>query len=320
MGRPVHPYAAIFPLEDGTTLTEMGDDVKANGLRVPIVLYHEQILDGRRRELACERAGVPPTYSTFSGTEDDALAFAVSLNLHRRMLTESQRALVAARLAAARPKGEHVAGVKGPDRVEQAADSLRVSRRTAYTAAHVLKTGDEVLVKLVEDGQMTVSAAAEVADMTPPERQQIVKDVRAGLKPTKAIAKARGFVVKDKTPQPETPDAPPNGHALPRDGRGVPIPKVHRDAFGDSLLPDAILTLKKLLHESRRCASWNPFLRLEGVVVGLEDALAACEAAVPYAGHIKCDWKGCGACRHKGWVPQWRYEEMLERQEWRNKQ
>src|SRR5215471_1510615 len=88
-----HPFAAIFPLLPEVELHTLAEDVRAQGLKEPIVLYDDQILDGRNRALACAQAGVVPRYSTFVGTPAEALAHVWSTNMRRRHLTPSQAAI-----------------------------------------------------------------------------------------------------------------------------------------------------------------------------------------------------------------------------------
>jgi ParB-like chromosome segregation protein Spo0J len=78
----------------GTRHAELVADIRANGLLEPVTLYEGKILDGRNRERACVEAGVAPRYREWSG-EGSLTAFVVSLNLQRRHLTPSQRAMVA---------------------------------------------------------------------------------------------------------------------------------------------------------------------------------------------------------------------------------
>jgi hypothetical protein len=92
-----HELANIFPMLGDEELAELCADIKKNGLAEPITVYEGKILDGRNRATACTMLGVSPKTVEYTG--DDPVAFVLSKNLHRRHLTESQRALVASKLA-----------------------------------------------------------------------------------------------------------------------------------------------------------------------------------------------------------------------------
>src|SRR4051794_1814510 len=91
-----HPLADIFPLMEGADCEELVADVRAHGVREPW-LYQGEILDGRNRYLAAIAAGVPCPTRIYEG--DDPVGFVISLNLKRRHLDTSQRAMIAAKLA-----------------------------------------------------------------------------------------------------------------------------------------------------------------------------------------------------------------------------
>jgi ParB-like nuclease domain len=151
-----HPLADIFPLLDEDGLRALAEDIRANGLREPIVLYEGQILDGRCRYRACEIAGVVADTLDYAGT--DPVAFVVSKNLRRRHLTESQRAMVAALLAEL-PRGANQHTAAGMP-IGTAAELMNVSKRSVARAKEVLRHGDATLVEAAKTGALTVSAAA----------------------------------------------------------------------------------------------------------------------------------------------------------------
>ena len=55
---PIHPAAELFPLMSEPELRELGEDIQANGLQAPIVLYKGKLLDGRNRLDAMELVGI----------------------------------------------------------------------------------------------------------------------------------------------------------------------------------------------------------------------------------------------------------------------
>jgi hypothetical protein len=160
-----HVASVAFPLMTGVELDRLVDDIKRNGLQDEIVLIKEgkveSILDGRNRDRACELAHVKPRYTYYEG--DDPLGYVITKNLLRRHLNESQRALVAARLAqlpAGRPKkGARSSGLSE----DKAAKLLNVGRSTVGKAKAVLAKGTPELVQAVERGDMAVDEAAKVA-------------------------------------------------------------------------------------------------------------------------------------------------------------
>jgi len=98
--RQFHPVADLFPLLSGDAFRSLVADIKENGLREPILEDADgRILDGRNRYLACLQAGVAPRFVRWQD-EGSTAELALSRNLHRRHLNESQRALLADRVAA----------------------------------------------------------------------------------------------------------------------------------------------------------------------------------------------------------------------------
>ncbi len=177
-----HPIADLFPLLAGADLDALADDIRDNGLLHPIVRHGGKILDGRNRFRACGLAGVEPRFVDFDGP--DPLAFVVSANLHRRHLNESQRGMVAAKVATmtrGRQPIETNVGIPTfapPVSQTQAAALLNVSRDTVIRATNVMKKGGPRLRKAVEDGEVKLHTASRLADL-PNDQQEEALDARS---------------------------------------------------------------------------------------------------------------------------------------------
>jgi hypothetical protein len=96
-----HEVARLFPPMTTVEFEAFKDNIAKYGLREPIWTYGGKIIDGRNRFLACTQLGIAPVYREWDG-QGSLLEFVLSLNLHRRHLDESQRAMVAARIAGMR--------------------------------------------------------------------------------------------------------------------------------------------------------------------------------------------------------------------------
>jgi hypothetical protein len=133
---PVHPAADLFPMLGRDELLELGEDIKKNGLRCPIVIWSrdkygtEYLLDGRNRLEAMELAGLlclsngtlalnrggvtwplEREYLRWDTHAPDGVSdhehpshLVASLNIRRRHLTAEQKRELIAKLIKATPK------------------------------------------------------------------------------------------------------------------------------------------------------------------------------------------------------------------------
>jgi N6-adenosine-specific RNA methylase IME4 len=196
---PFHPFADIFPLIEGKEFDDLVEDVKANGLRDTIVLHQGTILDGRNRYRACLAAGLFEEgkefearskilyFREFKYLDTDALSYVISKNLRRRQLNESQRAMVAAKLATMRQGARTDLAPIGAMSDAQAAKAVQVSERSVERAKSVQRQGASELQRAVEGGQLRISTAAMIARL--PKDEQIRLLAEAAPQAVKAAAK-----------------------------------------------------------------------------------------------------------------------------------
>jgi len=244
-----HPLANVFPLLDGAEFDALREDIQTHGLREPVLLYESVILDGRNRYRACQEAGVEPSFVAYGPREaydieyldslhdstvrpraliseditadylgplDDPAAFVISLNLRRRHLNESQRAMVAAKLANMRqgertdlsPIGEKY---NPPVSQERASELLNVGKRSTERAADVQERAIPELAAAVDQGRVSVSAASEVARLPEEDQKAVVDAGPKAVRDTARDIRENGIVNRTSfTGNNEwfTPDAP----------------------------------------------------------------------------------------------------------------
>jgi hypothetical protein len=173
--KPLHPLANVFPWIEEKAFRELVDDIHNNGLQQKIVTLKGAILDGKNRELACLMAGKwsEDIYREWDGT-DNLIEAVGSLNLHRRHLSESQRAKMANQLWPTIAKEIEQEKANSPDpnsrkfakhtkteAVKQAAAMANVSPRTVNDAEFVGKYGTPEQNAAVDAGELAVSTAVK---------------------------------------------------------------------------------------------------------------------------------------------------------------
>jgi hypothetical protein len=227
-----HPAANLFPLleVESPEFGELVRDIREHGLLQPIVLHEGLILDGRNRYRACQHAGVEPRFEEWSG--ESPTAYVLSLNVHRRHLTDGQRAMIAVdalplfeaeaqdrRCELGREAAERqhhpervVANLPRPSDLksrDRAAAATGVSGRTVQTAKAIKEKAPDVADRLRAGKGSVHGAAKEV------ERRNGKPAVRS---------KARAATPPDASPtEPELASQPP---------ATSPPPEVHAEDAG----------------------------------------------------------------------------------------
>lgn len=189
-----HPAANLFPMMPEEEIAELAEDIKRNGQHTAIVLYQGKILDGRNRWEACAIAGVEPRMVTWTGPGSPT-EYVLSLNIHRRHLTPSQRSMIAADAlplleaearerkragqargaASTKAKAEGLVAILPPSPPVE--DDRRKARDEAAKAVNVSP-------RSVQDAKVVVEAAKEDPAFAP-----IADEVREGRKSVSEAAK-----------------------------------------------------------------------------------------------------------------------------------
>jgi N6-adenosine-specific RNA methylase IME4 len=128
----------------------------------------------------------------------DPLAFVLDANLHRRHLDESQRAMVAARVATL-PRGANQHTAIAACSQGKAGDLLNVSPDSIQRARKVIDDGTPELVAACDQGAIKVSAAAHLSDKDPAYQRAVLAKVREGASPIEARKLLKQEEVKTMT-------------------------------------------------------------------------------------------------------------------------
>lgn len=171
-----HPLSLVMPPMSDEEYEQLIDSIREHGQLEPVVLFEGQILDGRHRYQACQELGIEPILREYSYEDDgpSPATFSLVKNTHRRHLTTSQRAMVAAAIlpffeAEAR-ENQRKAGGDQKAKSEQtetkapvhshakAAEEMHVSASSVQRAAKLAEEAPE-LAEEVKAGKKTLNAA-----------------------------------------------------------------------------------------------------------------------------------------------------------------
>lgn len=183
-----HPASSDVPKMSGAEWALFLADVGRRGVQEPLVVLAgtDLVLDGRHRLDAAELSeaeDVPVRYVDVP--ESEQVDYVIRAAICRRHLNESQRALLAAKIATV-GRGRQAADLEGANlhvqTVEQAAKLLNVSPRSVKSARSVLASGHEALAQAIAAGDTTVSAAAKLLDLPPAAQRDAVAGGKQGVK------------------------------------------------------------------------------------------------------------------------------------------
>jgi hypothetical protein len=168
-----HPLSAAFPDMPDEDFEDLVESIKTHGQREAITTYESKILDGWHRFKACLKLDINPMLHEFDGP--DPVSYVIDLNLHRRHLSPSQKALAVVScntwLTGGRPQKTPPRGgviTNAYKSSEQMAKDAGVGTRTVERAKKVAQSGDKEVIEAVKKGAMSLSEAIKVVDKDDP--------------------------------------------------------------------------------------------------------------------------------------------------------
>jgi hypothetical protein len=162
----IHPAADWLPPLNGSEFQELKADIKARGLREPILVRHGRILDGRHRYKACIELGIEPTVEEYKG--DDIIAEIASRNLFRRNLTPQQRAALVVKMCG----GKLSAEAQGRIKAHQFGETITVG--TAPLKSAQPQTRGETAEKVAKIAKVGRDVAREALQAAPADLDAVI--------------------------------------------------------------------------------------------------------------------------------------------------
>lgn len=152
----------LNPEEFSGLMQSIGD----HGQLVSIKTHRGEVIDGRATLRACQRLRITPRFEEIDPDLDPKVIIDI-LNLRRRHLNPTELAMAASRL-----------GLRRPEECKQ----IGVSRRSVQLADKVHRLGAPETIEAATRGELSVSLAAQLADLPVEEQVEAVAQVREGRK------------------------------------------------------------------------------------------------------------------------------------------
>jgi hypothetical protein len=217
----LHRFCKAFRRANARERSEIVASMKGYGYDKgqPITLYEGMILDGAARQDAAVDADVVPAFTTFTGSEEEAIALVIRRNKARKHMTVGELDLAGARLVSAKRGGQQGPKLKGSDGPFQpssiqtramVAKELGRNTNTIKKARELLQRGAPNIVALVEAGEVGTSTAVDAIRGKTKEEQAQMSAV--DIRKISNAYKTKPAKHRRKSNPPPTPKLPPRSH------------------------------------------------------------------------------------------------------------
>ena len=163
----IHELAFAIPPMTESERERFRASIMESGVKVPLLIYEDKVLDGRHRLYYASELNKPVTLEYFIGTREEAKREVQIRNVHRRHLNSSQRALTAVRLF-----GEKVA--------KETAEAINKGREHSHEARRLApsKTAEPNIPNRSQEWHQKVARMANEAGLNvTPSAVKALKEV-----------------------------------------------------------------------------------------------------------------------------------------------
>jgi hypothetical protein len=167
----------------------------------PVILWRDNnntVIDGHNQEEIRKRNGLQIRYAFVNfGSHEEAVQYALKVQMARRNIDKSQRAVTYAK----HDRHTHGGDRKSKDQgaklsVEKLAKAAGVSMRTMKSATKVVDNGAKNVIEGVRDGAFAVFDAAAIVKLDKTKQSEIVAEAKESGVTLRKAAKLLGFTKK----------------------------------------------------------------------------------------------------------------------------
>jgi hypothetical protein len=216
MSYELHEFCLAFRRANAQELAAIVEDMHNHGYdrEQAVTLYEGKILDGATRDSAAGKVGVEPTYTTFTGSADEAIAFVLRRNKLRKHMSVGELDLAAGRLVKAKRGGQPgnlnqsglvntKASTSKPScnikTIKMVAEASGRSAATIDKARVLLKKAAPHIIAMIEAGEVSSTSAYEaIIGKSKDAQAQLTTPAQV----RKAVAERRSASKPAKTPKP----------------------------------------------------------------------------------------------------------------------
>lgn len=314
-----HPLANKYPLLDGQDSQDLLVGIQeAKCIREPIWLFEDKILDGRNRYLRGKEAHVRIPYRLFDpAVHGDPELFVKNMNEDRRHeshdVRRQRRAERIENIKQARKAGKSIRQIAE----EEGVSPTQIDRDLKSATVPPGTVGPDNGKVIGRDGIERPSTTT-VPYVT--HKKKELNEREPGQDDDVADAKDSE---KDEKKRERSKRKPPS-----KDSIGNVIPDHLLDLFGDTVLTDCLADLITIeshiatVHQRLNATVQHyPFVHAKDALNALADLEVSAhlvresiKPGIPLVVCPKCkgDCKKCKICRFSGYLPQWRFDELVQ--------